>query len=346
MSRRLSKRAKVYRVDDGAPRVVAELPLVTDTRELEWDGRVDGKPAPVGEYLVQVIARDRAGNEATAPAKVPPDRGETRGVPGLTIRAIAAEPPVHPVTAGSKVTINVDARGHAYHWSLRRLGTVPPGRARQGEGEAAAAAHRAGGQLGRLHPQPRGRHAHDADPDPRAVARARADARRPADDDVDRHAAGRRGPRRRAQHVHHRRADQLAARAAPRSPRRPAEERRAGPSAARPRSRQVRPHERPRPRAVALATRVRPPGRAAARRRALDLARLRAPPAPVRARRRPARDDRGRQPAPRHHAARQPDRERGPAPASDAAVGHRSVRRPLPAAPPHRLAGRADADRR
>ena len=126
VSRRLSKRAKVYRVDDGAPRVVAELPLVTDTRELAWDGRVDGKPAPVGEYLVQVIARDRAGNEATVPAKVPPDRGETRGVPGLTIRAIAAEPPVHPVTAGSKVTINVDARGHAYHWSLRRLGTVRP----------------------------------------------------------------------------------------------------------------------------------------------------------------------------------------------------------------------------
>jgi hypothetical protein len=126
VSRRLTKRAKVYRVDGGAPRVVAELPLVTDTRELEWDGRVDGKPAPVGEYLVQVFARDRAGNEATVPPEVPPDRGETRGVPGLTIRAIAAEPPVHPVTAGSKVTINVDARGHAYHWSLRRLGTFRP----------------------------------------------------------------------------------------------------------------------------------------------------------------------------------------------------------------------------
>src|SRR4029078_10194601 len=74
--------------------------------------------------VVQVLARDRAGNEAATPAKVPPDRGETRGVPGLTIRAIAAEPPVHPVTAGSKVTINVDARGHNYHWSLRRLGTA------------------------------------------------------------------------------------------------------------------------------------------------------------------------------------------------------------------------------
>jgi hypothetical protein len=126
VSRRLSKRAKVYRVDDGAPRAVADLPLVTDTRTLAWDGKIGGKPAPVGEYLVQVTARDRAGNEGTTPARVPAERGATHGVPGLTIRAIAAEPPVHPVTAGSKVTINVDARGHAYHWSLRRLGTFKP----------------------------------------------------------------------------------------------------------------------------------------------------------------------------------------------------------------------------
>jgi flagellar hook assembly protein FlgD len=126
VSRRLSKSAAVYRLDGGAPRKVADLPLVTDTRTLQWDGKVDGKPAPVGEYVVQVTARDRAGNEGVTPARVPAERGETRGVPGLTIRAIAAEPPVHPVTAGSRVTINVDARGHAYHWSLRRLGTVRP----------------------------------------------------------------------------------------------------------------------------------------------------------------------------------------------------------------------------
>jgi hypothetical protein len=75
---------------------------------------------------VQVTARDRAGNDGTTPAQVPPERRQSRGIPGLTIRAIAAEPPVHPVTAGAKVTINVDARGHAYHWSLRRLGTLRP----------------------------------------------------------------------------------------------------------------------------------------------------------------------------------------------------------------------------
>jgi hypothetical protein len=126
VSRRLAKRARVYRLDGGKPHVVAELPAVTDTRTLTWDGRVDGKPAPVGIYLVQVVARDRAGNDGVTPAQVPPERGESRGVPAFTIRAIAAEPPVRPVTAGSKLEINVDARGKPYRWRLRRLGTIKP----------------------------------------------------------------------------------------------------------------------------------------------------------------------------------------------------------------------------
>jgi hypothetical protein len=136
VSRRLSKSARIYRVDGGDPRVVAELPLVTDTRTLDWNGQVDGKPAPPGLYLVQVTARDRAGNEGTAPAKVPAERGQARGKPSITVRAIAAEPPVRPVTAGRKVTVNVDARGKAYRWRLRRLGETRPvkqGRAKAGQ---------------------------------------------------------------------------------------------------------------------------------------------------------------------------------------------------------------------
>ena len=124
VSRRLTKRARIYRIDGGEPHVVAQLPAVTDTRTLQWDGRINGKPAPIGQYLVQVTARDRAGNDGTSPATVPPERGSARGVPGLTIRGVAAEPPVHPVTAGTRVTINVDARGKPYQWTLRRLGAA------------------------------------------------------------------------------------------------------------------------------------------------------------------------------------------------------------------------------
>jgi hypothetical protein len=123
VSRRLAKRARVYKVEGATSRVVAELPPVTDTRTLIWDGKIDGKAAPAGSYLVQVIARDRAGNDGVTPRRVPPERGESRGVPAFTIRAIAAVPPAKPVTAGKKVNVFVDARGRPYRWQLRRIGT-------------------------------------------------------------------------------------------------------------------------------------------------------------------------------------------------------------------------------
>jgi len=134
VSRRLAKRARVYRIDGGTSQLVAELPPVTDTRTLAWDGMIDGKPAPLGSYLVQVIARDRAGNDGITPGHVPPERGESRGVPGFTIRAIAAAPPPRPVTEGSKATVFVDARGRPYQWRLRRVGAKRPVRHGKGNG--------------------------------------------------------------------------------------------------------------------------------------------------------------------------------------------------------------------
>jgi hypothetical protein len=76
-------------------------------------------------YLVQVTTRDRAGNVGSTPAEVPPV-GATRGRAGLTIRAIAAAPPPRPVTAGERVTVNVDARRRSYRWRLRRIGRSRP----------------------------------------------------------------------------------------------------------------------------------------------------------------------------------------------------------------------------
>ncbi len=126
ISRRLTKRGRVWRTDDGEPRVVAELPPVEDSRTLVWDGRVDGGPAPPGTYLVQVIARDRAYNLGREPRSVPPRPGASRGGAGLTIRTIAAEPPLRPVTSGRRVEVNVDARGRPYRWRLRRVGGQEP----------------------------------------------------------------------------------------------------------------------------------------------------------------------------------------------------------------------------
>ena len=126
VSNRLAKRATVYRVDDGPARVVATLPPVRDSRTLVWDGLVGGKPAPIGTYIVQVSARDRAHNVGTTPAEVPAERGQGRGTPTLVVRAIAAEMPARPVTAGERVRVNVDARGRPYRWRLRRVGAGRP----------------------------------------------------------------------------------------------------------------------------------------------------------------------------------------------------------------------------
>jgi hypothetical protein len=125
VSRRLTKRGRVYRTDDGEPRVVAELGPVEDSRTLVWDGRAGDGPAPPGTYLVEVTAVDRAANLGTAPRAVPPER-PARGKPGLTIRALAAEAPLRPVTSGQKLRVNVDARGRPYRWRLRRAGTTKP----------------------------------------------------------------------------------------------------------------------------------------------------------------------------------------------------------------------------
>jgi hypothetical protein len=136
VSRRLTKSARIWRIDGGDPHAVADVPAITDSRTLTWNGQVAGKPAPPGVYVAQVTARDRAGNEGTTPAEVPTDRDDARGRPGLTVRTIAAEPPVRAVTAGQKVRINVDARGRPYRWQLRRLGERRPvkkGRAKAGQ---------------------------------------------------------------------------------------------------------------------------------------------------------------------------------------------------------------------
>jgi flagellar hook assembly protein FlgD len=126
VSSRRPTRLRIYRIQGGEATQVARLKQVAGKRSVAWDGRVDGKVAPPGTYFVQVVTRDRAGNYGATPAEVPPQRGETLGSPGMTVRVIAAEAPMRPVTAGDKVTINVDARGRQYRWQLRRVGRTNP----------------------------------------------------------------------------------------------------------------------------------------------------------------------------------------------------------------------------
>ncbi|MDA0161917.1 hypothetical protein OM076_16705 [Solirubrobacter ginsenosidimutans] len=118
---RFPTRFSLYRTDEGKPRKIADLPpLKGGFNRKVWDGLVDGKPLPPGTYLVQVRVRDTARNVGVSPAEFAV--GAIRGRPGITVRGLAAQPPLRPVTEGQRVEVHVDARGAAYRWRVRRVG--------------------------------------------------------------------------------------------------------------------------------------------------------------------------------------------------------------------------------
>ena len=75
-----------------------------------------------------LLVADRSGNAATFPSVCPsrdhpfPRMPVARTHAGVTIRRLAAAPPLAPVRAGAVATVFVDARGERYAWALRRLG--------------------------------------------------------------------------------------------------------------------------------------------------------------------------------------------------------------------------------
>jgi len=138
ISRRRPTRYRVLRTDvdpPARPRLVASGRRAGGLKRWIWNGRSGGKPVAPGVYLVQVGVRDRAGNLGRTPSQVPPAPGDTPGPAGITVRSLAAQPPLRPVTAGEWAEFFVDARGRAYRWAMRRAGARRPvrrGRARAG----------------------------------------------------------------------------------------------------------------------------------------------------------------------------------------------------------------------
>ncbi|HEU4703319.1 MAG TPA: N,N-dimethylformamidase beta subunit family domain-containing protein [Conexibacter sp.] len=135
-----SARVLIYRTDVAPPRRVGSLHVPFGARTVSWDGTLDGQPAPAGTYLMGLLVADRSGNVGTFPRRLPDARGAQAGsaapLPGhagVTIRRLAAAPPLAPVDAGRVAVVFVDARGEAYAWRLRRFGeerVVAGGRAR------------------------------------------------------------------------------------------------------------------------------------------------------------------------------------------------------------------------
>ena len=136
----LNARVLIYRTDlPGRPVLVKSYASGRRTTT-HWDGTIKGRPAPAGTYLVGLKVTDRACNTGRFPPELPPVPGTTAHA-GVTVRYLAAEPPLTAVPAGTKATVYVDSRRHAYHWTLHRA--APGG----GPGAKVAAGSSTGFQL-------------------------------------------------------------------------------------------------------------------------------------------------------------------------------------------------------
>jgi hypothetical protein len=116
-------RVLIYRTDlPGGPVLVKSFNATSRRGRTLWDGTLSGgAPAPQGTYLMGLRLTDQACNSARFPTRLPPAPGSTTHA-GVTVRYLAAQPPMTPVPSGSRATVYVDSRQHTYHWALRRAG--------------------------------------------------------------------------------------------------------------------------------------------------------------------------------------------------------------------------------
>ena len=116
---------------------VDESMLENGRGKVAWSGVRRGRRVAPGTFVAIVRSRDQAGNVGSSvPEPLRPRRGMTLpGRGGISIRYLAAQPPLVPVGAGRALPIAVDARGQTFNWSLRRIGErVPVKRSRRSRG--------------------------------------------------------------------------------------------------------------------------------------------------------------------------------------------------------------------
>jgi flagellar hook assembly protein FlgD len=119
----LRPRVLIYRTDlPGGLRLVKSYAATAASGQTQWNGTVSGGlPAPQGTYLVGLELTDKACTTGYFPASKPPAPGSTEHA-GVTVRYLAAQPPLVPVRAGTRATVFVDSLQQAYGWTLRRAG--------------------------------------------------------------------------------------------------------------------------------------------------------------------------------------------------------------------------------
>jgi N,N-dimethylformamidase beta subunit-like, C-terminal/FlgD Ig-like domain len=121
-----SATVEIYRTDvPGRPRLVKRFVTRWGARSATWDGRIRKRPAAAGTYLVGLDVTDAACVTGRFPHKLPPAPGSTPHA-GVTVRYLAAQPPLDPVLAGARATVLVDSRKRSYSWTLVRIGKRRP----------------------------------------------------------------------------------------------------------------------------------------------------------------------------------------------------------------------------
>jgi hypothetical protein len=112
---------RIYRTDlPGKPRLVKSFKIRRRGDTAAWDGLIDARPAPAGTYLIGLDATDDACNTGHFPTTLPPAPGSTAHA-GVTVRYLAAQPPMTATPAGRTATVFIDSRRHPYRWALRRV---------------------------------------------------------------------------------------------------------------------------------------------------------------------------------------------------------------------------------
>ena len=117
---------RIYRTDlPGPPRLVKSFITQWHGTKAVWDGKIHRLPAPQGTYLVGFDVTNKACTTGRFPSRLPPAPGSTPHA-GVSVRYLAAQPPLNPTAAGSTALVYVDAGGHPYRWTLRLAGSPQP----------------------------------------------------------------------------------------------------------------------------------------------------------------------------------------------------------------------------
>jgi hypothetical protein len=116
-----SGQIQIYRTDLPGTPLVWSFGTQWGRQSTVWDGTIAGKPAPAGVYLIGFHVTDAACNTGRFPVVLPPTPGSTPRA-GVTVRYLAAQPPMVPVPAGSHASVYMFARGQTYNWWLKLPG--------------------------------------------------------------------------------------------------------------------------------------------------------------------------------------------------------------------------------